>query len=48
MTKPKKKMGRPKLNVPTRRVYLRWSLPAADWIEKRRNWIERKAKEDKG
>ncbi len=48
MTKPKKKIGRPKIKAPTRQVYLRWPLPVAEWIEKHRKWIVKKAKGDKG
>ena len=39
-----KKLGRPTLKTPTRKVNFRWTLVAADWIERKRNWIERKAK----
>lgn len=55
MTKPKKKIGRPKLKVPTRKVNFRWPVPVAEclekhraWIEKNIKWIVKKAKGDKG
>lgn len=55
MTKPKKKLGRPKLKFPTRQVCFRWTVPVADCLEQNRAWIEKnirrivkKAKGDKG
>ena len=35
--------GRPKAE-PKREVRLRWTIKAANWIEKNREWIEKKAR----
>ncbi len=41
-----KKPGRPK-GEPKRAVRLLWPVYVADWIEKNRDWIIKKAKGDK-